>query len=61
MRESSLIPALAALILAVLLALASAHGADVNNAETVTGGSCAKCTLKQVPSCQNAFVVFEGG
>jgi hypothetical protein len=46
MRDSSLIPALAALILALLLALASAHGADVNNAETITGGSCAKCTLK---------------
>ena len=45
MRESSLVPAVVALTLAVLLALASAHGADVNNAVTITGnGFYVECT-----------------
>jgi hypothetical protein len=37
MRESSLVPALVALTLALLLALASARAADVNNAVSITG------------------------
>ena len=62
MRESSSVPALVALADAFLLALASAHGADVNNGVTITGdGICAKCTLKEAPSCQNVRVVREGG
>jgi hypothetical protein len=53
MRESSSVPAL-------LRALASGRGADVNNAVTITGeGIRAKCTLKEVPSCRNVLVVRE--
>jgi hypothetical protein len=37
MRESSSVPALIALTLALLVALASARGADVNHAVTITG------------------------
>jgi hypothetical protein len=37
MRKSSLVPALVALTLALLLALSSAHGADPNNSATITG------------------------
>ena len=41
MRESSSVSALAALTLALLLALASARAADVNDAVTITGdGIC---------------------
>ena len=62
MRESSSVPALVALTLAFLLALASARCADVNNAVTITGdGIRAKCTLKEAPSCQNVLVVRQGG
>ena len=62
MRESSSVPALVALTLALLLALASARGADVNNAVTITGeGIRAECTLKEAPSRQNVLVVRERG
>jgi hypothetical protein len=37
MRESSSVPALVALTIALLRALASARGADVNNAVPITG------------------------
>ena len=37
MRESFSVPALVALTLPFLLALASARGADVNNPVTITG------------------------
>jgi hypothetical protein len=37
MRKSSLVPALVALTVALLLALSSAHGADLNNSVTITG------------------------
>ena len=42
MRKSSLVPALVALFLALLLALSSAHGADFNNSVAITcdGMSC---------------------
>jgi hypothetical protein len=59
MRESSLKPALFALALSFLLALA-ARGDDVKPV-TITGdGVCAKCTLKEAKSCQNVLVVREG-
>ena len=46
MHKSSLVPALVALTLAILLALTSARGADLNNAVTINGaGICAKHTL----------------
>jgi hypothetical protein len=49
--ESSLIPALAVLIVALLLALASAHGADVKNAVMIAGeGIRAEGTLTEGPS-----------
>jgi len=56
MRQSSLIPALAALI----LALASARGDDVNSAVAINGeGIRAECTLNEAPTCQNVLVVNE--
>jgi len=61
MRKSSLVPALVARTLALVLALAPARGDDVKPVTMTGDGVCAKCTLKEAKSCQNVLVVREGG
>ena len=47
------------LVLATVFASSLAIAAEV---KTITGeGKCAKCALKETPSCQNVIEVEEGG
>jgi len=56
---------LKALVAIIALSLAptiTTFGADEGKTETITGtGLCAKCSLKETDSCQNAIQVEKGG
>ena len=54
--------ALVVIIALSLVSASTAFAADEGKTETITGtGLCAKCSLKETDSCQNAIQVEKGG
>lgn len=58
MKTSRLLSVFAAVVVSAAFAFAAEKEKEI----TITGmGQCAKCSLNQTESCQNAVVVKEGG